>query len=115
MVSFDACLLGTLAARTRRMQVIEDIRVAPSGTPIPDVYEHQGMRAVLVVPLTVHGQLVGVLSHGFCKPRRFSAAEQEFNVTAADMFAVTIQNAHLYDEVCRTVQAHEEFMATAAH
>jgi len=115
VVSFDACLLAALAARTRRMQVIEDVRALASGDLLPDAYEYQGMHAVLVVPLTVQGQLVGVLSHGFCKPRHFSIAEQEFNMTAAGMFAITIQNARLYAEVRQTLQLHEEFMAAAAH
>jgi len=63
--------------------------------------------SVVLSPLTVGRQVVGVLSVGRCEPRAFSPAEVATLSVLADQVAVAVENARLFDEVRRFSQEME--------
>ena len=115
-VPFDAPSISALAARTQQVQLAEDIAASePSLTLLREVAAAEGMRSAVAIPLISRGRLVGVVTYASHLPRYFTSHDVQFNVTVADLFAVAIENAHLYDEVRRTLRLREEFLAAAAH
>ncbi len=59
--------------------------------------DREGIRAVLVLPLRVQTQPIGVLRIYSGQVRRFSEEELAFACTAADLGAVAIENARLHE------------------
>ncbi len=115
-LSYDAPSLTARAARTGQTQLVED--VAELSEPLPltrQVATQQHLRSVLAVPLHSRGRLVGVVTYASSAPGHFATGDPEFNATIADLFAVAIENAQLYDEVRQALHLREEFMAAAAH
>ena len=114
--SYDAPLLTARAARTEETQVVEDLLAAGEEFPLSrQLAEREGLRGLLAVPLCSRGHLVGVVTYTTRTPRRFSPSDLEFNAAVADLFAVSIENAHLYDQVREALRLRQEFMSAAAH
>jgi GAF domain-containing protein/anti-sigma regulatory factor (Ser/Thr protein kinase) len=67
-------------------------RVAATGEPLTRGGEH----ALLGVPLTTAGEVIGVLTVGAAAPREFSGEDVDLLVRAADRIALAIENARLY-------------------
>jgi PAS domain S-box-containing protein len=115
-LSYDAPSLTARAARTGQTQVIEEVERMRTELPLMyEVAEQEKARSALSIPLKSRGRLVGVVTYASRAARHFSRQELEFNETIADLFAVAIENAHLYEEVRQALRLREEFMATAAH
>ncbi len=115
VIPYDAPLLSARAATEGRLQTVEDLAKATLAHPAREAYDRGGFRSLLAVPLFSRGSIVGVLTHLSRRPRRFSRRSLEFNTTVADLFAVAIENAHLYDELRDALRLREEFIAAAAH
>lgn len=116
-ISYDQESATAAAARTERIQIIEDVHAACAEGKLAmcALYEREGLRSLLAVPLRTRGRLVGVVTYATRSLYRFSARDVGFDTTIADLFAVAIENAHLYDEVRQALRLREEFMAAAAH
>ena len=115
-LSYDAPSVSARAARTREIQVIEDLPTVTSDLPLArQLHEREGTRGLLAVPLIGRRDLVGVVTYTTRTARRFSERDLELNATLADLFAVAIENAHLYDEIRQSLRLREEFMSAAAH
>jgi len=113
---FDAPALTARAAQTGRLQRLENLSDGTEGLPITrQTAKNELMRSVLALPLNSGGHLVGVVTYLWRKPRRFTEEELAFDMTVADLFAVAIENANLYDRVSQALEVREEFMAAAAH
>lgn len=67
----------------------------------PEEALKEGIRSVLVVPLTIRGQTMGVLRVYTSAPYDFSAEEVDFASAAANLGAIAIENARLYETVKR--------------
>jgi len=65
----------------------------------------EGIRSVLAVPLDVHEQIIGVLRVYSAQPYRFNEDEVAFLQTAADLGAIAIDNARLYEELNEKYEA----------
>jgi PAS domain S-box-containing protein len=65
------------------------------------------MASVVLAPLTVGGQVMGVLSVGRREPLAFSTTEVATLSALADQVAVAVENARLFDEVRRFSQELE--------
>lgn len=115
VVSYDAPLLSARAARTEETQVVEDLDHAEAPALSREFRKRYGFRGVLAIPLRRRGRLIGVVTYLTRSLRRFSARDLEFNATVADLFAVAIENARLFNEVRDALRIREEFMAGAAH
>jgi len=114
-LNYDSPFLAARAARSEQMQVIEDV-FAPEVSPgARQFYRREGLASLLAIPLCARNHVVGVVGYGTRTIHRFSSHEREFLSIVADLFAVAIENARLYDEVEQALRLREEFMATAAH
>lgn len=75
--------------------VVEDVRTY-SGLEYPQEVLHEGIRSMLVVPLRLKGQVLGVLRVYSIIPRRFGVVAQHFLRLVADLISLAIENAELH-------------------
>lgn len=115
-LSFDATSLAALVARTGQMQIVEDVQtIGPELALAREIAAFEGFRSLLGVPLFARGHLIGVVVYAARVPRRFSQRQLEFNLTVANLFAIAIENARLFERVRETLRVREEFLATVGH
>ncbi|QRK07924.1 PAS domain S-box protein [Archangium violaceum] len=114
-LSFDAPVLTAQAARTERLQVVEDLQAEERRPGVSCIWADEGLRGVAAFPLRSRGHLVGVMTYGTNAPRAFSARELEFHSTLGQLFAVAIEKARLFQQVREALRLREEFMTAAAH
>lgn len=69
----------------------------------------EGIVSVVVVPLRVQDQPIGVLRVYSATPRAFSAEELELLEAIASLSAVAIENGRLYERLDRNYQAAVDF------
>jgi two-component system NtrC family sensor kinase len=89
-------IIGRAAAEGMPIRVA-DIRLDPRSA-LRDVDEEEGIRSLLVVPLRVGGDAIGVLSAFSRTPGFFSAGDQTLLEAFADQAGIAIQNARLFEE-----------------
>jgi GAF domain-containing protein len=65
----------------------------------PDEAAQEGIVSVASVPLIAHGRPIGVLRVYSGKSRTFSDSDMHFLIAVADLAALSIENARLYDQV----------------
>ena len=88
--------------RTRQPLVIPDIFIEPLLVPVREQLDALGLRSLVVLPLLVREQAIGVLSLGYVgQGRTFTADEIRFCQSMADLSAASIANAQLFDQVAR--------------
>ena len=61
-------------------------------------------RAVLAAPLTIRGELAGVVELGLCSTRRWTADEESLLILMADRAGLAIANARAYEQELGTVE-----------
>ncbi|MGH2447069.1 MAG: GAF domain-containing protein [Chloroflexota bacterium] len=88
----DRELLG--GAVTQIADVTKD-----GGFQYPEEAAREGIVSIASVPLQVHGAAIGVLRVYSGERRTFTEAEMRFLVAVADVAALSIENARLYDEL----------------
>ena len=62
----------------------------------PKEAEKEGIASILSIPMTVKGEIIGVLRIYTSEPRKFSYDEIEFIYGVADMGGIAIDNARMY-------------------
>jgi GAF domain-containing protein len=77
---------------------LEDV-THDSSFQYPEEAAREGIVSVASVPLIAHGRPIGVLRVYSRERRTFSEAEMHFLVAVADLAALSIENARLYDNV----------------
>jgi len=88
-----------LAALERKTVQTGDLLNDPAYSPEPrDLYEREGMRAVLSVPLLRQDVLVGVITTWRREARSFSDRQVALIETFADQAAIAIENVRLFNE-----------------
>jgi two-component system, NtrC family, sensor kinase len=99
------------AALERRMAQTADLLSDPAYSPEPrDLYEREGVHAVLSVPMLRQGVLVGVITTWRREARPFTERQVALIETFADQAAIAIENVRLFNE---TKEALERQTATA--
>jgi PAS domain S-box-containing protein len=84
-----------LALRTRLPVLVEDTRHDARVDS-----EHLmafGVHAVMVLPLIVGGEAMGLIYYNFGRPRRFSEAEDDFARRLSSSIALAMENSRLYE------------------
>jgi PAS domain S-box-containing protein len=72
--------------------------------------------SMMILPVAVHGQLLGALFVASLNPhRRFGAADLVFGEEIAARAALSIENAQLYDTARQAVQARDDVLRIVAH
>ncbi len=84
------------AAQGTRAVSVPDVG-APHSFVLPPGLHAQGMRSVLVVPLTDRGQAMGVLTLRWRQPRQLAADDLQFVESIASLLANRLQRAHSDD------------------
>ncbi len=84
------------------------------------VCEHQ-LNAVMLVPLKVRGEILGVMSLALKKGRTFMPEERELLITVSHQLGAAIENAQLFEEASRIKALEEldrlrtELLASVSH
>ncbi len=93
----EESLLGTVVKRNKPVQV-EDVQ-SSSRYQYLDVARREGLVSLLSVPLSYQDEILGTLVVYTDKPHRFSNDEVNILNTLADLSAVAIQKASLYERI----------------
>lgn len=87
--------LIALVGRTRQPILVDDVEQHPDYVPGPELTT---MRAELVAPLVIGGQLVGVLDLQADRVGAFTVEDARTVQTLADTLAVAVRNARLFEQ-----------------
>lgn len=79
-----------------------------SGFQYPEEARREGIRSVLVLPLQVRSNRVGVMRLYSGQVRHFSAEEINFAAAVADLGALAIENAKLHEALKQRLEALKE-------
>lgn len=106
---------------TRRAIAIRNLERDPAIAD-PSFFRQHGLVSYLGVPLTVKGEVIGVLSLYAKEEREFTAQEMEFFSMLANQAAIAIQNSQLYEEMTklagdltRSNKVKDEFLSVMSH
>jgi sigma-B regulation protein RsbU (phosphoserine phosphatase) len=72
-----------------------------------------GVKSELVVPLVVQDRVLGVLDLENLEPDSFSESHEQMLSTLASSVAIALENASLYDRLCRVEQRRKEDLQRA--
>jgi signal transduction histidine kinase len=79
------------------------------------VSDVEGITSLLGVPLTVRGEVIGVLHVGTLVPRAFEDEDVQLLQLVAERVALAIEKARLHDDIVRLDQLKLNFVAVASH
>lgn len=85
---------------------------------IDQAVEQEGIRAILGVPLTLDGKVIGALLAGHRSPRPFPPSEVALLGSLAAHAAIALENARLFEETraaAEQIRAHSESVELAAN
>ena len=91
-----------------QVTMIADLQHETALLQYPDQALAEGIRSVLAVPLAVRGQMIGVMRVYSAQVHRFNDDEVEFLRTVADLGAVAIDTARLYEALSEKYEAAKE-------
>ena len=96
-LSLNESLLGVVARRKKPMQV-ENVQVSNRYQNV-DVARREGLVSLLSVPLQFGGQVIGTLSVYTGSPYHFSNEEIRILTALAELSAIAIEKARLYERI----------------
>jgi PAS domain S-box-containing protein len=77
---------------------VEDVLTTPSLAERRSFYEQESIRSMLVVPLSIRGELQGTISFYYREPHRFNDLETRVAGGLANLAAASLGNAELYEK-----------------
>lgn len=86
--------IAGLVAREGKLIAVPDVLTDPRFLA-KEMAEHEGLRALLSVPLVVRDRIIGVFNCYKADPHRFTEAEVKLLTTLANQTALAIENANL--------------------
>ncbi len=89
--SMAACLNGESV-------LVEDATSDPR-IQYPEKAKNEGVASILSVPMSVKGQIIGVIRIYTSKPKKFSDIENEFISGLAEIGGIGIENARMYNHL----------------
>jgi PAS domain S-box-containing protein len=78
--------------------VIEDVSAEPLLAARMEMYRHEGICSLLLLPLKAHGEAAGTLVFYYRQPRRFAETDIIVATALANLSASALRTAELYDE-----------------
>ncbi|MFH1845304.1 MAG: GAF domain-containing sensor histidine kinase [bacterium] len=73
------------------------------------------IKSVLFVPLEFERKVIGILSVYSQNPNQFSQKDVDFLVLAAELVAIAVENARVYEAIADLDQEREQFTLRVAH
>ncbi|MGE0632945.1 MAG: PAS domain S-box protein, partial [Pseudobdellovibrionaceae bacterium] len=73
------------------------------------------MQSLILLPMEVRGQIIGVISFIRCKPLRYNQKDLEFAKLVAARASLAIDNARLYQEAQNAIGLREDILAIVSH
>jgi PAS domain S-box-containing protein len=95
--------------------VAEDVLAVPLLGEREKLYEREGIRSLLAVPLRVRGETTGTLVFYYRTPHRFPEVDLRVATALANLAASAINTAELYGVLMVTNRRKDEFLAMLAH
>jgi GAF domain-containing protein len=86
----------SIAATLNGESVLIDDATKDRRIQYPEAAQREGIASILSVPISVKGQIIGVLRIYTPQPRKFSEDENEFILGLAEMGGIAIDNARMY-------------------
>jgi len=87
---------------------IEDVQQAPPGSPWREALRAERVRALVIVPLLIEGELIGSLNLGMRAPEQLTSGQMDIAQELAIQLAIGIQQARLRERIRRHTQELEE-------
>ncbi|MBI4317695.1 MAG: PAS domain-containing protein [Chloroflexi bacterium] len=120
---FDAPVLSARAFAAGEVQMMEDVSQIPADLPMTRrLVAIEGARFLVALPLRAGGRPIGTITYGAHTPRRFTEGDLDIARRVANMFAVAIENARLFEEARRHVvelaeerTRREDLLRTVSH
>jgi len=106
-VSADKSIADALAGRpVAVLNAAEDERIEYRKQA-----KEEGIASILCVPVTLRQEIVGVMRVYTAEPRHFTDADIQFVGAAANLGAIALENARLYDSVRKDYEALRQDVA----
>ncbi|MGK2860153.1 MAG: GAF domain-containing protein [Thermoanaerobaculia bacterium] len=106
----------------RRPAIFEKSSSPPGNTGIFELMEAHGARSMLMAPLVVRGEVIGLLTLLSAEEARFAPSELHLSETVAGQVATAMANARLLEETRGAMKAADaansaksEFLANMSH
>jgi PAS domain S-box-containing protein len=80
-----------------------------------EAYLREGIKALLVVPLTIRGERYGTIAFYYREEHRFTEVEVRVATALANLAGAAIGSAQLYEELKTNDRRKDEFLAMLAH
>jgi PAS domain S-box-containing protein len=77
--------------------------------------QRAGRRSAMIVPLQIHGTIIGTFAFASNQPRRYSVADLPLATELARRVALAIHNARLFEAEQRATRARDEILEIVAH
>ena len=90
--------LSAIVASTGQPLFVADCTHDPRN-PYADQDRALGLVAYLGLPIMMHGEVVGVLAVNTSQPREYTSEDLEYLASFANLSAIAIENARLFEEV----------------
>lgn len=84
--------------------IVKNVQTDPRAQ-YPQAAAAEGIVSMVSVPLSVKGSVIGVMRLYTSEPREFDAAEVNFAEALAEIGAIAIENARLYESVKKDYQS----------
>jgi PAS domain S-box-containing protein len=117
---------GTILQSTKPAQIpqiiAEDVTEDEALRGRLEAYRLEGIRSLLVVPLSIHGESAGTVGFYYRQPHRFDQTNVRVASALANLAAAAIGTAEMYEEQSRlreqaeeASRAKDEFLAIVSH
>ena len=99
---------------------VEDVTRMPLLAIRQELYQAEGIKSLLAVPLRIHGQTAGTLTFYYRRPHRFDETEVRVASALANLAGSAISNTELYEEQSRmraqaeAAERRSQFLAEAS-
>lgn len=94
---------GSLASRyvfeNRKTLVAPDALTDPYFADSQDILKQRGARSIMIIPMLLHGEIMGTIALNTSEPRTFTDDEVELAQSVASVIAQAVHNARLYNEL----------------
>ncbi len=109
---FDQAMLLTRSLRNDETLEIADLTaLGPEFATTRDLAAREKLSSLLIQPLSHNGQVIGAISYMSRPPRQFPPRDRASIGPLGDLWALGIENAHLYEQSRQSAREAEEARA----